>query len=224
MATVITAGPDTALRVPCTWRGYAELMKARGENPAPRYTYIDGRLTAVSPGPEHESAKMRLAEMVLTLLRAGRLRSRFGGSVTLWGGFRVGNEDRKGTEPDLCYYVRDTPVLRGKKKLRMGVDPPPHLAVEVAVAHDPADQLAVLHHYHVPEVWLCQAEVVEIRKRLAGPGQAWLTLAWSEQLPFVSAAELTRWVFDPTEDDTDWADQFRAWVEAVVRPRVPPAP
>jgi Uma2 family endonuclease len=224
MATLTSdRAASDALVLPCTWRAYVELMKARGENPAPRYTYVNGRLTVVSPRLDHETTKTRLAAMLDAVFLAARIRVRSAGSVTVWGGVRVRGRERKGTEPDLCYYLRDIDAIAGKTTLVMGVDPPPHLAVEVAVSHDPADQLEVLHHYRVPEVWVCRAGAVEVWKRDPAPRKRrWDLLAESEVLPFLTADELTQWAFDPEEDHTAFLVRFHAWVEAVVRPRVRP--
>src|SRR5262249_37437845 len=128
MATLSTErGMPDAMVIPATWRAYVDLMEARGEKSTPRYTYVDGRMTIVSPGPNHETLACRLAGMIDELLIALRIPFRPTGSVTLWAGRRVGPKRRKAAEADGSYYLRNLAPIRGKKALRMGTDPPPDL-------------------------------------------------------------------------------------------------
>jgi Uma2 family endonuclease len=219
--TMLATGDAQVL--PCNWRAYTELMRVRGDRPYPLYTYTSGRLTVVSPRLDHETTKSRLASILDELLMAAGIDYFPAGSVTVWGGVKVRGRQRQGTEPDLCYYLRDFEAVQEKTTLVMGTDPPPHLAVEVAVSHDPRDILAVLHHYQVPEVWVAQDGAVTIRKRNPTAGRRrWDRLVASEALPFVTADELTRWAFDPERNHRAFLLRFRAWVEAEVRPRFAP--
>jgi Uma2 family endonuclease len=226
MATVArpaTAPQEDAAVLPCNWRAYVELMRARGDRPYPLYTYNNGRLTVVSPRLDHETTKSRLDDMIGDLLMAAGVDYFPGGSVTIWGGVKVRGRQCKGAEPDLCYYLREFDAVKDRTTLMMGADPPPHLAVEVAVSHDPRDILAVLHHYQVPEVWVARAGAVLIKKRNPTPGRRrWDRLVASEALPFVTADELTRWAFDLEKNRRAFRLRFRAWVDAVITPRLLP--
>ena len=208
--------------IPATYRAYAELLKARGDAPAPRYTYLRGRLTIVSPGLDHETTKMRMASMLDPVFLAMGIRFLSAGSVTLWGGTRPRRGTCHGGEPDLAYYLRDIAAVKDKSRIVMGVDPPPHLVVEVAVSHDPSDTLEVFHKYRVPEVWVCRAGAVEFRRWAPRAGEGWDVLEMSEAVPCLSADEMARWLYDPEHDTGAFLRQYNAWVEQVVRPRIVP--
>jgi Uma2 family endonuclease len=220
MATLATV-QDEAQVIPATYRAYAELVKARGEAPFPRYTYFRGRLTIKSPGLDHETVKMRMAAMLGPVFLAMNIPYVSAGSVTLWGGARPRPGTRKGAEPDLCYYLRDIDAVKYKREIVMGVDPPPHLAVEVAVSHNPAESLRVFHKYKVGEVWVCRRGVVEFHRWTPRAGRGrWDLLEVSEAVPCLSAAEVTQWLYDSEDDHGAFLRRFDAWVEAVVRPRL----
>jgi Uma2 family endonuclease len=209
-----------SLTVPATWRAYVELMEARGDRAGPLYTYLDGRLTIVSPGLNHESTKTRLAAMLSPVLLAMRIRFREAGSLTIWGGPLAEETDRKGSEPDLCYYLRDIDALAGKDRVVMGEDPPPHLAIEVAVSHGATNHLAVLHHYRVPEVWVCRQAGVEFLLR--APRGRWRSTDVSLAIPCLSADEVAQWLYDPELDEGAFRRRFSRWVKKVVQPRIVP--
>jgi Uma2 family endonuclease len=222
MATLVTV-QDEAQVVPATYRAYAELVKARGDAPRPRYTYFRGRLTIMSPGLDHETVKMRMADMLGPVFLAMGIPYVSAGSVTLWGGARPFPGTRKGAEPDLAYYLRDIDAVKDRAQIVMGVDPPPHLAVEVAVSHNPAESLRVFHSYKVGEVWVCRAGVVTFHRWTPRAGRnRWDLLDVSEAVPCLSAEEVTGWLYDPEHNVGAFLRRYLAWVETVVRPRLTP--
>jgi Uma2 family endonuclease len=150
--TARTVGEDQWVRVPATWRTYLGLLRAKGEKSSPRYVYCDGRLTIVSPGYSHESIKLRMAwfiETALILLGVPFLRSV---CMTL----KQGRPKKKGVEGDTSYYLTNLDRVRGKETLKMGVDPPPDLVVEVVVSHPVDDALKVYARIGVREVWVVE--------------------------------------------------------------------
>jgi Uma2 family endonuclease len=40
---------------------------------------------------------------------------------------------QKGLEPDECYYIQNEFAVRGKNIINLELDPPPDLAIEIAV-------------------------------------------------------------------------------------------
>jgi Uma2 family endonuclease len=212
---------NEAVVVPATWRAYVELLEARGEKSTPRYTFVDGRLTIVSPGPIHETLKCRLIGMIGEVLVALQIPFCPTGSVTLWAGRRAGPKRRKGAEADGSFYLWDLSRIVGKTTLRMGVDSPPDLAIEVAETHEAEDNLRVFHKYREPEVWVCRGGAVEFLVWAAGR-RRWDRIEVSRALPGLSAAEVTTWLYDPERDESAFRARFRAWIAATVVPRQTP--
>ena len=69
MSTAARRGTlDSWQQIPATWEAYVRLLRARGEWPAPRYTFNNRRLTIVSPGASHEALKARLCGLIEDVL------------------------------------------------------------------------------------------------------------------------------------------------------------
>src|SRR5437868_5421205 len=102
MATaLVQLDSEQCICLPATWETYLELLKARGERRRPRYIFLDGRLTVVSPGQPHESWSMRLVVLIHEILLGVSIDYHPTRSVTLHRSRR----SREGTEADLSYYL-----------------------------------------------------------------------------------------------------------------------
>lgn len=140
-----------------SWDTYERLLGERRENRAPRFTYDRGMLEIMSPSPEHESISY-YAGLIVAVVAAEMDVDVYGvGSTT----FKRENLDR-GFEPDACFYARNLERVRGKKRLELGVDPPPDLVIEVDITSPSIDKLSIYARLAVPEVWRYIGEGFEI--------------------------------------------------------------
>lgn len=140
-----------------SWDTYERLLGERRENRAPRFTYDRGMLEIMSPSPEHESISY-YAGLIVAVVAAEMDVDVCGvGSTT----FKRENLDR-GFEPDACFYARNLERVRGKKRLELGVDPPPDLVIEVDITSPSIDKLSIYARLAVPEVWRYIGEGFEI--------------------------------------------------------------
>jgi Uma2 family endonuclease len=57
-----------------------------------------------------------------------------------------------GLEPDECYYIQNEPNIRGRT-MKLGVDPPPDLVVEVDITTSVIDRFPVYVALGFPEIW-----------------------------------------------------------------------
>lgn len=199
------------------WAGYAAMLRLRGEHSLPRMTYLDGRLSLVSPSYRHETLKKLLDYFIASALAGLGVPFLPAGSTT----FRR-KRKRGGVEADETYYIANRARIQGKAAVDLRIDPPPDLAVEVVVAHDADDAIEVYRRLGVPEVWICTpAEIVMLT--LAEDGR-YAEVESSAAVPGVRAAEVHSWINRPMEAGvTAWADEVRRWAAEVVarRPRGP---
>jgi Uma2 family endonuclease len=199
---------DAWVSIPATWETYLRLLDDRGERSRPRYIFLDGRLTIVSPGIEHEWLKHRLTTLLHEILIGLRVRYIPSGAVTL----KEEHPDTKGVEGDVSFYFTNLARLKGRKKIVMGVDPPPDLEIEVVVSHPVADALAVHAAFGVREVWVCGNGSLSFF--VLQPDGRYEPAPTSLNLPMVRSDELSGWVYrDATEDDLSLLLEFRKWVE-----------
>lgn len=207
-------GTDQWVEMPATWKAYLSLLAARGEKGRPRYTYLDGRLTAVSPGVPHEFFKTRLGGWIEDILVGLNIPHVPLGSVTLLRSRKA----KEGAEADETYYLTRLERIEGKRHLVMGEDPAPDLVVEVVVSHQEADSLEAYRRFGVREVWVVRATGVEFLA--LGEDQHYTPTPESKLLPFLSSEELNGWLFRPgMADSTRLRREFRTWIETTLVPR-----
>lgn len=121
IAPRIDLGVDQWVVLPATWEIYTGLSAARGEKSRPRYIFVDGRLTVVSPGCPHESVKTRIGGMIEEMLTSLRIPFTGLGSVTLL----TARFPRTGVEADETYFLSDIARVHRKRDLVVGEDPAP---------------------------------------------------------------------------------------------------
>jgi Uma2 family endonuclease len=228
MSTTVTESPETEaksakpqatglddwVRFPATWEIYTKLLDARGERGQPRYTYLDGRMTIVSPGVPHEWYKMRLSHFIYEILAGLSIDFFPTGAVTLLKAV----ESQEGTEADTSYYLTNIDRIRGKRKLVMGLDPPPDLTVEVVISHPEDDALEAYRRFGVREVWFCTESDLEFL--ILGADGQYAVSPVSACFPPLAVAELAPWVFrEDQESELHLIKLFRAWVEQTLAPR-----
>ena len=129
---------------------------------------------------------------------------------------------QRGLEPDECYWVASSPLLRGKTKLDLRTDPPPDLAIEVDVTNRSLDRMSIYTALGVPEVWRLSKGVLTFQV-LQGKGYrpranslAFPTLALTDLIPFLALIGST--------DESALALQFREWVRNDLAKRLPAPP
>jgi Uma2 family endonuclease len=211
-------GTDHWFQMPATWGAYTRLLRARGERSRPRYIFVDGRLTAVSPGHPHESLSARLAGLINEILVGLSIDGHASGQVTL----KKSARSREGTEADASYYLTNIDRVMGKKHLVMGQDPPPDLVLEVVFSHPERDALEAYRRFGVREVWVCKESDLEFL--VLGTEGQYVESPVSACLPFLSSEELSPWVYsDDLGSDTRRWKLFRAWVTETLAPRHHPA-
>ena len=218
MSTLTTVGFDQWVRVPATWETYKRLLKLRGERGQPKYTFVDGRLTIVTKGLNHEWTTSRigwLIEEILVSLLIDFLPSR---EVTLF----KSSGSRAGNEADESYYLTNINRVRRKKNLVMGRDPAPDLAVEVVVSHPEDDALESYRRFGVREVWVCKE--AELEFLVLGADGQYAASPTSALLPFLASAELADWLFrEDFASEAPLRHAFRGWVVETLAPRYHPA-
>jgi Uma2 family endonuclease len=96
------------------------------------------------------------------------------------------------------------------------VDPPPDLAVEVAITAASLDKLAVYRALGVPEVWWY--DVNKLRIYQLQPNGVYAEQANSPTFPFLPIEEIERFLARRGEtDETAWIRSFREWVKTLGR-------
>lgn len=214
----IDLGSDPWVSFPASWGTYLRLHRERGDRSHPRLTFVDGRLTIVSPGTPHEFYKTRLGMLIEDMLAELMIDCIPTGSTTL---LKTRKPKRTGTEPDESYYLTNLDRINVKEDLVMGRDPAPDLVVEVVVSHPEGDALEAYRRIGVREVWVCRDTGLEFL--VLNEQGVYESSPTSAVLPFVAADELTTWLFrNDLPSASRLKREFRAWVQETLAPRLRP--
>ncbi len=146
---------------PVSWEGFEEILSELGERRSSRIAYANEILEIMAPLPEHERAKVLLADLVKILLKFQKQRWEPLGSTTFK---REGM--KAGIEPDDCFYIQNYKAVIGKNRLDLTVDPPPDLALETDLTSK--TEIDAYEALRVPEVWIYQGGKLKINVLQAG--------------------------------------------------------
>jgi len=190
-----------------SWKTYEQIMEDIGDCSAPRLTYDRGELEIMSPTPEHEKVNRTIDKLVSFVAFEMEVEVGDLGSTT----FRLEDLER-GFEPDSCFYVQNEPLVRGKDRLDLTVDPPPDLVIEIDITTSSIKKRAIFAQFGVPEVWRYDGRQVEILRLVSG---AYVKSEASSVLPFFTAEVLTRFVAESrTLSQLEWMKGVRDWARA----------
>jgi Uma2 family endonuclease len=207
MATVVETSQSLEGRVVLhniSWKTYEQIMQDMEDCSAPRFTYDRGELEIISPSLEHEAVNRSIATLISFASFEMEVEVTDLGSTT----FKL--EDlKRGFEPDSCFYMQNEPLIRGKERLDLTIDPPPDLVVEIDITTSSTRKRAIFAEFGVPEVWRYDGQQVKIFSLVNG---AYVKLGTSSVLPFFTAEALTRFVAESrTMSRLEWMKGVRDW-------------
>lgn len=219
--TVAAAEMDMVTTLHIGAHGLDRFLDVVEDRRRPLIKYRQGSLTLVSPSQRHERGAERLDGLVKGICAVMNLNDLATASTL----FRREGLDQ-GIEADKTYYIQHEPDIRAVgDEIDLNVSPPPDLAIEVVVTHDPRKSLGIYQELKIPEVWV-------YRYRSRGNAIQFLCLdvdgryqehASSRAFPFLQAVEVPPWIDESrAEPDNVWESRLRAWVRDVLTPRVPP--
>ncbi|NEP15245.1 MAG: Uma2 family endonuclease [Symploca sp. SIO2C1] len=108
-----------------SWQEFEDILEELGEKRHVRVAYSQNCLEIMAPSPEHERAKIVIADIVKIILRVQRRPWEALGSTT----FKK-RTMQVGVEPDECFYIENYQAVIGKDRLDLDRDPPPNLVIE----------------------------------------------------------------------------------------------
>ena len=193
-----------------SWEVYELLLRdVEGQNV--RITYDNGRMVLMSPLPIHEKLKKMIATLIETTAITLEIPMAMLGSTT-WRRKDLG----KGLEADECYYVQNEARVRALREFDLTRDPPPDLAVEVDITHNPLDRPSIYAQLRVNEIWRHDGERVHFLKLNAAG--SYEPRAASEAFPMLTPADIDRHLaLLGTVPDTEIPRRFREWLLAHVK-------
>ena len=139
--------PGSVVSIPdVSWQEFEEILEELSEKRGSRIAYSQGTLEIMVPLPEHERAKILIADLVKAILRSQRRNWEPLGSTT----FK--REEAAGVEPDECFYIQNQQTVIGKDRIDLSIDPPPDLAIESDITSKTRTNAYIA--IKVPEIWI----------------------------------------------------------------------
>jgi len=190
-----------------SWETYQRLLQDFANSSAPRLAFDEGTLEIMTPLPEHEG----YGEFIKLFLLA--VEEMTGTKMYNFGSTTFSREDlQKGFEADACFYIRNGPLVRGKDRIDLRVDPPPDLVIEIDLTHPSLQKLPIYAQIGVPEVWRYAAGDIAM---LLLHGDRYVQTPRSRALPMVTAGALTSLVRASTGlSQAEWLHLAREWLSA----------
>src|SRR5947209_7748797 len=139
MSTVPARPPSQQLLLHgIDWPTYSRLVAAFAGRRGLRLTYDRGTLEIMTLTYGHESLAHLLGRFVVALTEELGLPIAEGGSST----FRR-RRSRRGLEPDQSYWIAGEPLIRGKDRIDLRVDPPADLSIVVDVTSSSVNRMGI---------------------------------------------------------------------------------
>jgi Uma2 family endonuclease len=198
-----------------TWADYEAQLRIVGDRPI-RVIYDRGTMEVIRPSFAHEDDAYRLGRIVDTLTEELGIAVKAGRTTT----HKRQDLDR-GAEPDQCYWFGENARrMVGKRRLDLGVDPRPDLAIEVDITQSSLDRLPIFAPLGIPEAWrLADGSIEFLHLEPDGTYQA---RGRSLAFPALAPADVARFLEQGRAgEDTAWVRTFRAFVREALAP--PPA-
>lgn len=191
-----------------SWATYQGLLADRGERPVPLMCYDQGSLELMSPSDEHESNKKLIGYLIFTWAAEKGIPLRSLGSTTF-----IREQQRRGFEPDECYYIEHESQMRGKRGIDLNFDPPPDLVLEIDVSRKSLNKLNLYSGLGIPEVWRFDGQVLTVYELMAD-GQ-YATRRASARLPGFPVQDAVEWLARADQmDEARWIRSFQDWVRS----------
>jgi Uma2 family endonuclease len=212
MATVVAPAQQYMLLDNVSWQSYETLLRElEGQNL--RLTYDGGSLEIMTISHGHGNYGTLMGDFVRLLTVELDIPIHSGGNTT----FRL-EAERRGLEPDECYWVQHESQMRAKKEFDIDVDPPPDLAIEIDIFSSSLPRMAIYASLRVGEVWRYDGQSLQVFVLTAGG--KYREQRRSTVFPFLPMNELLRFLeASNSQDETSLMREFVAWLRAEVRPR-----
>ena len=192
-----------------TWQAYQQILQALPQSRAARLTYDRGTLEITVPLENHEFALRLIERFIIMLIVETGMKVKTMGSTTM---------DReklnRGSEPDCAFYIRNQPLVAGRK-VDFEKDPPPDLVVEVDITHTDIDKNRLYATMGIPEFWRYNGRELTILQLQDGEYQA---CDHSPTFDWIEKEDLYQFLATAEQDEAEAEINFRAYIREKTQP------
>jgi Uma2 family endonuclease len=196
------------------YRALSDLLTGRHLHLA----YDRGNLEFMTISSSHANYGCLLARFIVVLAEEFNL------PLGSYGDMTYDREDLdRGVELDRCFYLHNEPLIRGREKIDLAVDPPPDLGVEVEITRSRVSRLSICEALGFPEIWRFNGKLLRAYHRTSEGG--YIESEYSFHFPFLKVQEMVGFLQKRTEmEENSLVRHFRDWVkDQIGRASQPPA-
>lgn len=189
------------------WEDYEDLVSKMEQFPAHRIWFDTGKLSIMSPQPNHEKPKTFLTRSGQILSEELNLEIEDLGSTTYKSEFK-----KKGAEPDVCFYVENAKYIIGLDNFDTSTAPPPDVVIEIDTTNDSWDKFPIYASFGVKEIWRYDGAEVNFYQLV---GEKYEEISHSLSFPILPAKILTEFVRrTKNEGQSAILKDFRNWLKS----------
>ncbi len=193
-----------------SWEEYENLVSKMEEFPAHRVWFDTGKLSIMSPQPNHEKPKTFFTRSGHILSEELNLDLEDLGSTTYKSEFK-----RKGAEPDVCFYVESAKFIIGLDNFDTSVAPPPDVVIEIDTTNDSWDKFSIYASFGVKEIWRYDGKHVVFYQLF---DEKYEEISHSISFPILPSKILTEFVLrTKNEGQTAILRDFRKWLKIQIK-------
>lgn len=171
-----------------SWATYEQLLAETSESRNQQLAYCDGLLEIMVPLKGHEEPTRMFDQFLAAIV------DELGWEFCSLGSLTMKNsQQKKGLEPDSCFYIANEAVVRGVETLDFEVHPPPDLVIEVDNSNSSLGKLPIYEALKIPEIWRLQRGILTIYQ-LDSEGIGYVTMNQSRAFPQVPVQDLPQFL------------------------------
>ncbi|WP_019498099.1 Uma2 family endonuclease [Pseudanabaena sp. PCC 6802] len=206
---IVVPSGEKLLMKDVSWQMYEQILDELGEHRTARINYSQGILEIMSSLPEHEVSKVIIGNFVEIILEELDIEFWSLGSTTFKRELM-----NAGLEADDCFYIENEARVRGKDRIDLESDPPPDLAIEIALTS--RTKLDNYEKLGVRELWRFNGKKLEINIL---QDTKYIQSNSSFHFPNISVGEaIPRYLeTSKTEGRNKTMKSFRAWIREQIQ-------
>ncbi len=192
-----------------SWEDYENLVSKMENFPARRIWFDNGKLSITTPRQNIEKSKAIFHNFGQILSEELNLDLEDFGSTTYKLEF-----EKRGAEPDVCFYVENAKFIIGLDNFDTSVVPPPDVVIEIDTTNDSWDKFPIYASFGVKEIWRYVGAEVKIYQLVSGKYEE---ISHSLSFSILTAEVLTEFVLrTKTEGQTAILRDFRNWIKSQI--------
>jgi Uma2 family endonuclease len=205
-----TLAENRVILDPVSWETFNQLLKDLGDKRSQRLAYSQGTIEIMTPLGEHEHNNRFIERLIYVIIDELELELEVKsfGSLTL-----KAENQKKGVEPDSCFYIQNEFRVRNKQNIDVNIDPVPDLVLEIDITSSSLDKFLIYGALGVPEIWRYNGKVLRVSLWNAET-KIYEKSDYSRVFSWLKVDDLSAFIKQCLRDgETKTLRDFRRWVQ-----------